>query len=1240
MNSRPIRLLGSFSLETENETAHFPTQKAIELFAYLLLAQKRVTREIVATALWPDADEGGGKRQLRTTLWRLRQVLRAVPDTRLEADGSTIFLHCSLEVDAVLFENLVTSIDHSPLLDQDPIMQEAMHLYRGELLEGRVYDWCEEQREYFRGLYTRLLRRLAKNHRAIGDFSAAISHAVKLLEIDPCDEDAHRELILSYHLSGDRDAALSQFGRLRAALRTELSIEPSQSSIELWQYVQSQGQHPIPSNALRLRDEDLTNDLGRAPIVGKQEALSTLTSLINQVAAGAGCAAIVSGEAGIGKSTLVEQLALEAGLRGFEVLRGSCPGLQDSSPYQVFVQALWPRITIAERDLANAPSALKVLLSTLTPYGVTPVSSGEFSTSIALNSAIVNETLLEQLAGKYGAKPTVLILEDLHQMDKASIGLLAALLPRLRRLRLLVLGTAREEEPGSRELLSQLAALGAALVQLGPLSEAEVAELIQGVLRSKHVANDLVTYTWRETSGVPLFILELLKFLRSRGLLARDRSGRWILVQTGSKMPLSIPLRVHDLIQRRIEMLEEVDRNVLSAAAVLGLEMRFDDLQELVGLSENDLVICTDRLVRTHLLAEKADGFRFLHESVRLVRISSTSKVNLRALHLKVANLLELRMPWLKEDLAWHFEEAGCKEKALSCAEDCGDKARSVHANANADEWYSKALSMIESCRSSENDLYRRVELLKKRQEVRELLGDRAGQARDVNAIDEAASELKDARLHGEAAVLRSNLLIRGNRGREALGVALHAIHTFESIGDVAGESRAHEIVGLVYLNVRRYDLAQAAFQRALSMCRTIKERAGEARSLTHLATVLAHRVQNLDAIKYLDRAEVLLKELEDDRSRAFVLLQKGILYRCSGKVVISEQFLQGCLDGFRRIGDKVGEARGLSQLALTHALMGRLREAVHESEEALRMVRRAGDVRAEILLLNNAACGVLRLVGEFKRAQRYATRAMRLVAEDRGSENATLYADSMAAVLLEEGNLDAAYHWAKLSLSLSTPGGMRGTWIDLSARFTLGCVCLELGRPARALRHLSTVRARLKSCGESELELRAIAAIARAHLARADFTTALGCLHEMRGLLAKVDGAERMQEIHWTRFRVLHSCQNFPAAKRALHKAYECMIGQLMILKGPMRRRFMAIPINVKIAEATAKVLGRRLDLVPAKAVLATQNANRREFAGSSRQMPDVGVPLDREVLPNLSQEGLRKSDETPHIPATPAGQ
>jgi len=525
--------------------------------------------------------------------------------------------------------------------------------------------------------------------------------------------------------------------------------------------------------------------------------------------------------------------------------------------------------------------------------------------------------------------------------------------------------------------------------------------------------------------------------------------------------------------------------------------------------------------------------------------------------------------------------------------------------------------------------------LLEKRQEVRELLGDRVGQADDIAAIDAAAVALKDARARGEAAVLRSNLLMRRNRGREALELAHQAIQLFQTIGDMEGESRAHEIAGLVSLSARRLDLAHSEFQKSLSICRHLQNHVGEAKALANLSTVLAYRMQNLGAIKYLDRAEALLRQLGDDRSRAMALLQKGILYRFLGKAVMSERLIRAALDALERIGDRVGEARGLSQLALTHVAIGRLRDAVHESERALRIACNAGDIRAEIVILNNAAYGVLRLVGELKRAQRYAARAMRLVAQDRGSENATSYADSMAAVLLEEGDLEAAYHWARLSRSLSAAVGTRGTWIDLTARFTLGCICLERGWLARALRHLSTVRARLKSCGEPVFELRTITAIARAHLARADSTAALGCLHEMEGLLAKVDSAEKIQEIHWTRFRILDACQEFSAARRALSKAYDSMIGQLMTLRGPMRRRFMAIPINARIREAAARVLGVRLDPLFVQAVPTAQKGNHRKLDWDNREVPPRKGPIEREMLFNLLQKELGKPNTPWRLPA-----
>src|SRR5713226_3961602 len=113
-----VRLLGTFSLNIENGVKRFPTQKATELFAFLLLAQKRVSREVVAAALWPDVNGEGAKKQLRTTLWRLRRALSVVPGARLDSEAAALSLDCPLEVDAIRFEVLVNSLDRVPPLEQ------------------------------------------------------------------------------------------------------------------------------------------------------------------------------------------------------------------------------------------------------------------------------------------------------------------------------------------------------------------------------------------------------------------------------------------------------------------------------------------------------------------------------------------------------------------------------------------------------------------------------------------------------------------------------------------------------------------------------------------------------------------------------------------------------------------------------------------------------------------------------------------------------------------------------------------------------------------------------------------------------------------------------------------------------------------------------------------------------------------------------------------------------------------
>lgn len=325
----------------------------------------------------------------------------------------------------------------------------------------------------------------------------------------------------------------------------------------------------------------------------------------------------------------------------------------------------------------------------------------------------------------------------------------------------------------------------------------------------------------------------------------------------------------------------------------------------------------------------------------------------------------------------------------------------------------------------------------------------------------------------------------------------------------------------------------------------------------------------NTAAIRHFDRADVLFKELEDVRSRAFTWLQKGTLYRFLGRLEASQSLLRSGLDMMRRIGDRVGEARGLSQLACTHASMGRLREAIHESERALQIARRSRDVRAEIMILNNAACGVYRLVGAFDRAERYVMHAMTLVLAAGGIENAATYADTMASILLGRGDHRAALVWAKLSHSLCGTGDLRETWIGIDVRFRLGLVMLETGHHSDALSLLQGARAKLGASKESAHELLVVTQLARIHLLRRNLAKALSCVSDMAALLRRVDGVEEAQKVHWVRYEVLNAARKYPAARRALSKAYESMLSQASTLKDPMRRRYLEMEANRRIAGA-----------------------------------------------------------------------
>jgi len=244
------RLLGEIRfLMDARPLVPFPTQKAAYLLCYLLLhRERRQPRALLIDTFWPDRDEHSARRCLSTTLWRLRRTLgdEASPFPLLSIEGDSIGFRagCPIWLDVAAFEQAaqetaqVRGQDLSP--QQAEMLQAAVALYRGDLMEGAYDDWCLIERERLASLHLQMLGKLMGFCRRHRQFAEAIDYGQRILAVDPLRETVHRDLMRLYCETGDRAAAIRQFERCRALLAQEMGIEPMQETLDLYVEIRAQ----------------------------------------------------------------------------------------------------------------------------------------------------------------------------------------------------------------------------------------------------------------------------------------------------------------------------------------------------------------------------------------------------------------------------------------------------------------------------------------------------------------------------------------------------------------------------------------------------------------------------------------------------------------------------------------------------------------------------------------------------------------------------------------------------------------------------------------------------------------------------------------------------------------------------------------------------------------------------------------------------------------------------------------
>jgi len=388
----------------------------------------------------------------------------------------------------------------------------------------------------------------------------------------------------------------------------------------------------------------LLSQLARGRLVGRRSELDRLRGILAESLGGRGQMVVLSGEPGVGKSRLAQEVLVQARLAGAKVLRGGSYEFEATTPYLPFAEALRGWINESSDDvLREATADIAPDLARLAPELAERV--GPFPERPALTPGEERMRLYEAVARLFRRLATrglVVFLDDLHWADQGSLALVHSLLRQVTADRILILGAYREVE------LDRSHPLAGALVEwnrerlvtrlaLGRLSMEETRSFLATLFGQETVGDAFARAIHRETEGNPFFLEEVVKALIEQGQIYRDGNS-WM---SDTAENLAIPQSVKEAIGRRLDRLSTVCLEALHLAAALGKVFTFAELAASCGRTEDELLDVLDEAARAQLVrSDSGESFAFTHDKIREVLYAETNPVRRRRQHLKILDAM------------------------------------------------------------------------------------------------------------------------------------------------------------------------------------------------------------------------------------------------------------------------------------------------------------------------------------------------------------------------------------------------------------------------------------------------------------------------------------------------------------------------------------------------------------------------------------------------------------------------
>ncbi len=633
----------------------------------------------------------------------------------------------------------------------------------------------------------------------------------------------------------------------------------------------------------------------KTPFVGRGVELSQLEGYLTNAVRGQGSIAMIGGEPGVGKTRLAQELAEEARREGAIVFMGACYEVETATPFAPFVEILGatartvPKEVFKEivgdsgPELARFYPELRVMFPDIPEPIELPAEQERRYTFNSIGRYVSRAAAV---------RPVMLILDDLHWADEATLQLVQYLASLIDDLAALIVGTYRDVElavsrPLARTLEQLVRQRKAHRVSLKRLSQHDVSTMLERLVGAEPPER-LVEVIYSETDGNAFFVEEVFRHLLEEGRLL-DPAGGWVDVSIDD---VDVPESVRLVTGRRIERLGESTKRFLNLGAVIGRVFDVALLERAVeGDDDGDVLDALDEAERARLIEPlrqtREARYQFVHELVRQTLLADISLPRRQRLHLAVAGAIEEQMADQADDrvadLAHHLFQAGVsadKKTTLKFLTAAGDRSHASGGSEEAVRTYEKALSL------TDGDNSERAALLYKL-------------ARSLRGLQ---------------------------RWDDAMAAWNEALEIFERTGDADGVARVCLAVADRYSWIGRWQAAVDILERGLAAHSEDNRSRGSLLALQGVAySWLGEHKSGRDRI---DRAERLGAELDDTRLYWSARSARAVHHWCFNEHTEVVEIGQEAADVLREAKALWGLATILSFVQFSLVVSGRWDEA------------------------------------------------------------------------------------------------------------------------------------------------------------------------------------------------------------------------------------------------------------------------------------------------------------------------